>query len=181
MVYIQRKTVFHGLTAMLFNIFQNFQNQQSEVLCDNLTISKSHTVLLPLLTTKMSEKTLILFWKALSVSLNILIEHSLKSVLIQSFSGPYFHTFGLNTDIYSVNLSVFSPNAGKCGQEKLWIRTLITQWENLVKILLLQRNLKCLEKNHNWDIKLLWKHIYSGQQWKIEISALSWFSSHRRV
>ena len=104
---------------MLFNIFQNFQNQQSELLCDNLTISKSHIVLLPLLTTKMSEKTLILFWKALSVSLNILIEHSLKSVLIQSFSGPYFHTFGLNTDIYSVNLSVFSPNAGKYGQEKL--------------------------------------------------------------
>ena len=131
---------------MLFNIFQNFQNQQSEVLCDNLTISKSHIVLLPLITTKMSEKILIMFWKALFVSLNILIEHSLKSVLIQSFSGPCFHTFGLNTDIYSVNLSVFSPNAAKYGQEKLWIQTPITQWENLVKILLLQRNLKCLEK-----------------------------------
>ena len=43
---------------MLFNIFQNFQNQQSELLCDNLTISKSHIVLLPLLTTKMSKKNL---------------------------------------------------------------------------------------------------------------------------
>ena len=148
---------------MLFNIFQNFQNQQSELLCDNLTISKSHIVLLPLLTTKMSKKTLILFWKALSLSLNIPIEHSVKSVLIQSFSGPYFHTFRLNTDIYSVNLSVFSPNAAKYGQEKLWIQTPITQWENLVKILLLQRNLKCLEKNYNWNIKLLRKHIYSDQ------------------
>ena len=148
---------------MLFNIFQNFQNQQSELLCDNLTFSKSDIVLLPLLTTKMSKKTLILFWKALSLSLNIPIEHSVKSVLIQSFSGPYFHTFGLNTDIYSVNLSVFSPNAAKYGQEKLWIQTPITQWENLVKILLLQRNLKCLEKNYNWNIKLLRKHIYSDQ------------------
>ena len=29
------------------------------------------------------------------------------------FSGPYFHAFGLNTEI-----SVFSPNAGKYGPEK---------------------------------------------------------------
>ena len=30
--------------------------------------------------------------------------HCIKSVLIRSFSGPYFPAFGLNTDIYFVNL-----------------------------------------------------------------------------
>ena len=34
------------------------------------------------------------------------------------FSGPYFLVFGLNTEIYCVNVSVFSPNAGKYGPEK---------------------------------------------------------------
>ena len=38
--------------------------------------------------------------------------HCGKSVHIWSCSGPYFPTFGLNT-----NLSAFSPNAGKCGPE----------------------------------------------------------------
>ena len=38
--------------------------------------------------------------------------HYLKSVCILSFSGLYFPTFGLNTDIYSVNLHVQS----KCGE-----------------------------------------------------------------
>ena len=35
------------------------------------------------------------------------------------FSGPYFPVFGLNMEIYEVNVnSVFSPNAGKYGPEK---------------------------------------------------------------
>ena len=33
------------------------------------------------------------------------------------FSGPYFPAFGLNTERYSYP-SIFSPNAGKYGQEK---------------------------------------------------------------
>ena len=40
--------------------------------------------------------------------------HCVKSVRIQAFSGPYFPTLGLNKEI-----SVFSPNAGKYGPEKL--------------------------------------------------------------
>ena len=44
----------------------------------------------------------------------------MKSVRIQSYSGPYFPAFGLN-------LSVFSSNTGKYGPEKLRIQTLFTQ------------------------------------------------------
>ena len=42
-----------------------------------------------------------------------------KSVRIRSSSGPRFPVFGLNTERYEVteNLSVFSPNARKCGSE----------------------------------------------------------------
>ena len=40
-----------------------------------------------------------------------------KCVQIRSFSGPYFPAFGLNRRDTS-HLSVFSPNAGKYGQEK---------------------------------------------------------------
>ena len=57
--------------------------------------------------------------------------HFVKSVQMQSFSFPYFPVFGLNTDIYSVNtqyISLFSPNAGKYGPEKLRIWTSFTQW-----------------------------------------------------
>ena len=52
--------------------------------------------------------------------------HCLKGFRICSFSGPYFPVFGLNTKIYSVN-SVFSPNAGKCGSQKLLTGTLFMQ------------------------------------------------------
>ena len=41
------------------------------------------------------------------------------------FSGPYIPAFGLNTEY----LSVFSPNAGKYGPEKLRIWTIFSQWE----------------------------------------------------
>ena len=46
--------------------------------------------------------------------IEIWINHSVKSVQIWSFSGPYFPVFGLNTE--------------KCGPEKLHIWTLFTQW-----------------------------------------------------
>ena len=54
--------------------------------------------------------------------------HYIKSVRIRCYSGSHFPTFsifGLNMD--SVYLSVFSPNAGKCGPEWLRIRELFTQ------------------------------------------------------
>ena len=63
--------------------------------------------------------------------------HYVKSVRIRSFSGLYFPAFGPNTEIYKVLskiyevlclfISVFSPNAGKCGPEKFRIRTLFTK------------------------------------------------------
>ena len=45
--------------------------------------------------------------------LKTLRSHFVKSVCIQSYSGPYFPAFGLNTEY----LSLFSPNAGKHGPE----------------------------------------------------------------
>ena len=47
------------------------------------------------------------------------ILHCVKSVRIRSYSGPIFPAFGLNTKRYRVTeyLSVFSPNARKCGPE----------------------------------------------------------------
>ena len=47
-----------------------------------------------------------------------------KKCPYSEFSDPYFPTFRLNTEY----LSVFSPNAGKCGPEKPRIRTLFTLW-----------------------------------------------------
>ena len=35
-----------------------------------------------------------------------------------SFSFPYIPVFGLNTEIYRVNLRIFGPNIGKYGPEK---------------------------------------------------------------
>ena len=51
--------------------------------------------------------------------------HCVKIVQILNFSGRYFPAFGLNTEIYGVN--IFSPNAGKQGPEKLCIWKLFTQ------------------------------------------------------
>ena len=44
--------------------------------------------------------------------------HCVKSIRYQSFSGPFFLTFGVNTEIYRV-MSIFSPNVEKYGPEKL--------------------------------------------------------------
>ena len=51
--------------------------------------------------------------------------HCLKSVRIRSFSGPYFPAFELNTEIYRVNLCIWSE-CGKIRTRKLHIRTLFT-------------------------------------------------------
>ena len=52
----------------------------------------------------------------------------MKSVRIWSFSGTYFSEFGLNTEDTSY-LSVFNPNLGKYGPEKLRIQTLFLRSE----------------------------------------------------
>ena len=44
----------------------------------------------------------------LNIKKHVLFAHSVKSVQIWSFSGPYFPAFGLNTDNYSVNYRVES-------------------------------------------------------------------------
>ena len=43
-------------------------------------------------------------------------EHCVRSVRIRSYSGPHFPSFGLTTR-NTPYLSIFSPNAGKCGPE----------------------------------------------------------------
>ena len=43
---------------------------------------------------------------------NVCVLHCLKSVRIRIFSGPYFHTFGLYTERYSVFLRIQS----ECGK-----------------------------------------------------------------
>ena len=42
----------------------------------------------------------------LSLSMLISVRHSVKSVHIRSYSGPYFPAFGLNTEKYSVSLRI---------------------------------------------------------------------------
>ena len=43
-----------------------------------------------------------------------------------SFSGPYFPTFGLDTEIHIEYITVFSLKTEKYGPEKLQIQTLFT-------------------------------------------------------
>ena len=45
------------------------------------------------------------------------VSHSVKSVRIRSYSGPYFPAFGLNTEGYSVSLRIQS----KCVKIRTWI------------------------------------------------------------
>ena len=52
--------------------------------------------------------------------------HCVKNVCIRNFSGPYFPVFGLNTDIYPVNLHMQSE-WGKMRTRKLRIWTIFTQ------------------------------------------------------
>ena len=58
------------------------------------------------------------------------IEHCLKSIRIRSFLARIFtHSDWIQRDTKYV--SPISPNAGKCGPEKLRIRKLFTQWKSL--------------------------------------------------
>ena len=60
-----------------------------------------------------------------SLVITILSESQcVKSVYVRSYSGPYFPAF----------LSIFSPNARKCGPEQLRIWTLFTQHQLLTSL-----------------------------------------------
>ena len=52
-------------------------------------------------------------YHALSSKESNLDVHCAKSVGIRSISGRHFPTVGLNTERYTVSLSLFSPNAAK--------------------------------------------------------------------
>ena len=52
--------------------------------------------------------------------------YCVKSVRIRSYSGPHLSRIFRHSD-WIRRATVFSPNAGKCGTEKLQIRTLFTQ------------------------------------------------------
>ena len=51
-----------------------------------------------------------------------------------TFSWSVFSRIWTKYFPYTLCLSVFSPNAGKCGQEKLWIWTLFTQCDTVPEI-----------------------------------------------
>ena len=55
--------------------------------------------------------------------MNKIAQNCVKSVRIRTFSSPNVPAFGPNTPY----LSIFNPNAGKYGPEKLRIRMLFTQ------------------------------------------------------
>ena len=64
---------------------------------------------------------LILYQGFTNVAIRIKSNHCVKSLCIWSFSGLYFPTFEwIRKD--TQYFFVFSPNAGKYGPEKLWIR-----------------------------------------------------------
>ena len=82
-------------------------------------------------------------------------KHSVKSVLIRSFSGPYFPAFGLDTGICSPYLFLLSPNAGKYGPEKFQIQTLFTHWKIAQKLVWLKNNTSCFlrqPRRPQWQI-----------------------------
>ena len=61
----------------------------------------------------------------------IYLKHCMKSVSIQSFSGPHFYTFGLNMERYYISLRIQS----KCRKIRTR-KTLSTDTFHAVKILL---------------------------------------------
>ena len=70
-----------------------------------------------------------LFTLKLLVFVDCFATHCIKSSCIQSFSGPYFSAFGLNREIYKVNLRFQpGPEKQKIWTRKLRIRSLFTNW-----------------------------------------------------
>ena len=62
--------------------------------------------------------------------------HCMKCIRIRSFSGPYFATFGPNTERYSVSLHIQSECGKKYGPEKVRVRAIFTQWFHAIGLFL---------------------------------------------
>ena len=92
--------------------------------------------------------------------------HCVNCVRNRSFSGLYFHSFGLNMERQASYLSIISPNAEKYGPEKLLIRTNFTQC--IVYIFKMALNLftKFGHSDHNFK-----KNIVTQMCLKSETSA----------
>ena len=86
--------------------------------------------------------------------------HCVKRLRIRSHSGSHFPTFEWIRR-YTEYLSVFNLNAGKYGQEKLWIRTLFTQCHDLLKDLPSQRE-------HTQAYRKKCVNIAKSEQWRPE-------------
>ena len=85
-------------------------------------------------------------------------ERTILRVCIRSYFGLHFPTFGLNTERYSVFIHM-RKNAGKCGPEKLWLRTLFTQCYVQTNWQLYKREMLALI--HLFPMQpfsILWKH-----------------------
>ena len=99
-----------GITWILIKCYHNLRQKTSNFMklyiyikCGERTTTKN--VSLIAMHVKLLYQTVILYFvpsEAFNVALSIL-SLCLKSSHIRSFSGPYFPTFGLNTEIYSVN------------------------------------------------------------------------------
>ena len=57
-------------------------------------------------------------------TLNMYTCHGVKSVRIQSFSGPYFPAFGLNTEVYRVNFRI-QTECGKRSEYGEFLRNVL--------------------------------------------------------
>ena len=102
----------------------------------------------------------------------------MKSVHIRSFSGPYFPAFGLNT--------------WKNGPEKLWIRTLFTQWmsqcswagwsevsfapmHRCKSLVFVKENLDRKKKINQLWVKCIWFKIVMWLPIRLDLLHLLWF------
>ena len=91
----------------------------------------------------------------------MMVLHCIKNSKYRVFSGPYFRTFGLNTDIYEQS-SVFSLNAKKYGPKKAWY--LDTSRSNcIVKMLFMQGFRQFLPRREVSPISVTDQHFSDSQ------------------
>ena len=57
-------------------------------------------------------------------------------------------------------LSVFSQKAGKCGQEKFWIRTIFTQWKRSPTLIFWSHQNRYLKKSLDVSHRYIFSKVY---------------------